>query len=73
MPKLKRSPTEQKLRDLGLDIFQAAERRDISIDSLGKTAGLKRSAMYDRKRDPGLWRVSELIPVCTRLGIEIKI
>lgn len=73
MPKLKRNDIEQKMYEIGKAIEHEADFKEVSIESLAKTAGVGVATMYNRKSYPGTYRLDELIRLCTRLGIQLEV
>ena len=72
MPKLKRNDVEQALYEIGKAIEHEADFKEIPIESLAKTAGVGVATMYNRKSDPGTYRLNELVRICKRLGISFE-
>lgn len=73
MPKLKRNDVEQKMYEIGKAIEHEADFKEIPIESLAKTAGVGVATMYNRKSDPGTYRLEELVRICNRLGITFEV
>ena len=73
MPKLKRNEIEQILYEIGKAIEHEADFKEISIESLANTAGVGVATMYNRKSDPGTYRLEEIIRLFIRLGIKFEV
>ena len=73
MPKLKRNDIEQILYEIGKAIEHEADFKEIPIESLAKTAGVGVATMYNRKSNPGTYRLVEIIRLCRRLGIQFEV
>lgn len=73
MPKLKRNDIEQTLYEIGKAIEHEADFKEIPIESLAKTAGVGVATMYNRKSNPGTYRLEELVKLCRRLGIQFEV
>lgn len=68
MPKLKRSPIEEKIYVSGKLIENKANLKDISNESMAKTMGRTVRTVQQRRRDPGNYTLRELAALSVRMG-----
>ncbi|MBC5786775.1 MULTISPECIES: helix-turn-helix domain-containing protein [Clostridiaceae] len=71
MPKLKKSPVEQRDNLIIAKINYYAELQGVAIDRLANAARISVKTMYTRRKNPGQFSVEELDRICNYLHIPI--
>lgn len=71
MPKLKKSPVEQRDNLIIAKINYYAELQGVAIDNLAKAARISVKTMYTRRKSPGQFSIDELDRICSYLHIPI--
>lgn len=71
MPKLKKSPAEQRDNLIIAKINYYADLQGVAIDRLANAARISVKTMYTRRKNPGQFSVDELDGICNYLHIPI--
>ena len=71
MPKLKKSPVEQRDNLIIAKINYYAELQGVAIDRLANAARISVKTMYTRRKNTGQFSVEELDRICNYLHIPI--
>jgi hypothetical protein len=72
MPKLRPSAADLKDRTIIATIKYGMEQAAVESDELALAARVSRATYYDRLRDPGQFRLSELRGISEKLHIPLE-
>lgn len=70
MPKRMPRPKDKYKRSVIIKIEHLFELRDISVEGQRSIARCSQTAWNDRRRDPGWFRLDEIIRLAKKLGVQ---